>query len=141
MKRIELANRLLGLRCVTSKVEFRERFKQIGAVLAGGIVAVFFLAQASAAQELPMVGNCTPGEAQCQVNEVAVCECHEEWRETPEGDTMVVAVCGWTFTGESCGGPATAPDCTPSRRGAEVRFAGGEIKTCRCYGEDNCAWE
>ena len=69
MKRIELANRQLELRCVTSRVEFRERVRQIGAVLAGGIVAVFFLAQASAVQELPMVGSCTPGEAQCQVNE------------------------------------------------------------------------
>ena len=141
MKRIALPNRRLELWCVTSRGAFRERAKQLGTILAAGTVAVFFLAQASAAEELPMVGSCTPGEAQCQVNEVAVCECHEEWRETPEGDTMVVAVCGWIFTGEPCGEPTTAPDCTPSRRGAEVRFAGGEIKTCRCYGEDNCAWE
>lgn len=142
MKRIELTYRRLEIRRAAGTMAFRGHAKRLGAIIAAGIAVAFSVAGTSMATELPIVGNCTPGEAQCQVNEVAVCECYEEWRETPDGDTMAVAVCGWEFTGDSCGGEViTVPDCTPNRRGAEVRFADDVIKTCRCYGEDNCSWE
>ena len=125
----------------TSATLPRKHFRWIVAVLAATGVVLSW-AQASLPEELHSVGDCTPGESQCQVNRVAVCECYEEWREAPDGEMRTFTVCRWEYYGELCTSTSGRPaDCTPNRRGAEVIFAGGEIKTCRCNDEDGCFWQ
>ena len=140
---IELANQRLETPSAVSMAVFWEHSGLTVVIFTIVLVAVLFIGNAVLAEDIPMVGSCTPGEVQCQVGELAQCGCYEDWRETPEGETMVFAVCEWESTGESCGNPVRPPDCTPNRRGVEAEFAGGAIKTCTCYGEnqDNCLWE
>ena len=76
------------------------------------------------------VGACTPGEHQCQVRELMLCDCSE-------------GMCAWVPVGESCGYiPPPAP-CTTSFEGATHEFP-DEVKTCTCDHDTNpshCRWE
>ena len=98
--------------------------------------AVFLFASEAAAQTVQL-GSCTPGQRQCQADEVMRCECYEEWREI-DGEETLVLVCGWEPAGESCGQPLVPPACTRDHDGATYRFPDG-IKACLCY-DDGCRW-
>lgn len=81
------------------------------------------------------VGNCTPGQRQCQVGMLMECYCEEDY--VTEEETRVV--CVWESTGESCGAQLEPPACDESREGATFRFP-DEIKTCKCW-DYGCEWQ
>lgn len=122
------------------RVDFVERNpRRWGAALLFILGAMCLMPGDGAAQS--MVGHCTPGELSCQVNEEQQCDCHDRIVED-DGGRRIVIVCSWQPTGNSCGDrrPPPVVDCTPSREGVVVEFAGGNIKTCRCIGDD-CGWQ
>ena len=98
--------------------------------------AVFLFASEATAQAVRL-GSCTPGQRQCQADEVMRCECYEEWREIDGVETLVL-VCGWELAGESCGQPPVPPACTRDHVGATFPFP-DETKKCRCD-DDGCYW-
>lgn len=115
--------------------KFSKTAKRISAILSFTITGIFLVSDAGLAQEF--LAGCTPGELQCQVNEESVCVCEDEWRVL-DGNESMVTVCGWEYTGRSCGRQTPPPICTPDYEGATHEFP-GELKECRCYGE-SCRW-
>ena len=109
--------------------------KRIGTVFSFTIIGVFLASAAILAQEF--LAGCTLGELQCQVNEESVCVCDDEWRVI-DGNESMVTVCGWEYTGKSCGRQTPPPACTPDYKGVTHEFP-DEIKECRCHGE-SCRW-
>ena len=83
------------------------------------------------------VGECTPGQTQCQAGKLAQCECYDEWRQ--ERGEMVV-VCGWEQSDIDCG---PRPSCDESRDGEQWRSENG-IYMCRCSTDEDgnirCRW-
>lgn len=105
------------------------------------VVALFWLVLSSSEAAGQTHSLCTPGTRQCQVNNVAVCECEEIVRSTDDGSSRIVVLCGWRQTSESCG-VVTIPPCTQGYEGATYRFPDG-TKTCTCdqAGEtQRCRW-
>ena len=65
----------------------RGHTKMIGTILAIGIVGILLSGEASLAQNIVNVGNCTPGDQKCAADTVLICECYDEWRETDDGES------------------------------------------------------
>ena len=100
------------------------------------LFAAFLLAGEAVAQS--RLGSCTPGQRQCQADEVMQCECYDEWKEIDGRETLVL-VCVWEPAGESCGQqPVNPPACTRDHVGATFEFP-DETKECRCN-DDGCYW-
>jgi len=112
----------------------------LGAALLLALGLLYLAPDRATAQDVR--GSCTHGETACQVNEVKTCECNEELIQAEDGTERVITFCSWVEKGKSCGQPVTPliTDCTPSRVGVVVEFAGRNIKTCKCY-DERCYWE
>ena len=98
-----------------------KHFRWSGTVLVA-MGMVLSLVQVGLPEELLSVGDCTPGEARCLVNQVAVCACYEEWRETPDGEIRTFTVCTWEYHGER----------STSRLYAESSRSRGQVRWRRC---------
>ena len=98
------------------------------------------LESAKAQTILEQIG-CESGRIECQVNEIAVCDCKEEWVEdTSSGQQNFLRICQWELVGAWCddGSAGNIPACTEAYEGAEHVFAGVR-KDCFCQG-DSCYW-
>ena len=98
-------------------------------------VVLFFTSDVA---EAATVGDCTPGQRECQISSIAECSCHDQWSD--ERGEMVL-VCVWEQTDINCG---TRPSCDESRDGREWRTEYGSYE-CDCSKDENgnarCEWE